>query len=193
MPRAAGTDRTASHWKRLGIVPGAPECVIKAAHLALIEVHHPDRGGDANVAKEINAAYDELKGRGRGEQVRRRELQRRAVGRAGCQQRRRPEARERAGKQLASELQPHPRLAERVEWALKTSLRGCRGRASARADDPPPPPPPRAPARAPRAREEPAAGHAGRAAAELDFGKVHWGATRRARCSSRGSTRRRIA
>ena len=108
-------------------MPGAPECVIKAAHLALIEVHHPDRGGDASVAKEINAAYDELKGRGseaneyvaanyNGEPW--------AV--LGVSSAADAKLVSRAGKQLAAELQTHRRLADRVEWALQhfASARG---------------------------------------------------------------------
>ncbi len=38
-------DRRAEHWKQLGLMSGAPECVIKAAHRFYIELHHPDRGG----------------------------------------------------------------------------------------------------------------------------------------------------
>ena len=175
---AKSSDRTASHWKRLGIVPGAPECVIKAAHLSLIEVHHPDRGGDANVAKEINAAYDELKGRGtdanmyvatnyNGEPW--------AV--LGVSSAADPKLVNRAGKQLASELQSsHRRLAERVEWALAnfaSSLAAPR-RERIGPMTAPPPPRPRTPTRVARAVTPLTPGLPDGLQPSIDFGKLQF-------------------
>jgi DnaJ-class molecular chaperone len=57
-------DKRARFWRELGLLPGAPECVIKAAHRHLIEIHHPDRGGSDRKAKSVNAAHDEVKGQG---------------------------------------------------------------------------------------------------------------------------------
>ena len=177
----AGTssDRTASHWKRLGIVPGAPECVIKAAHLALIEVHHPDRGGDANVAKEINAAYDELKGRGseanayvaanyNGEPW--------AV--LGVSSAADPRLISRAGKQLAAELHAPRRLAERVEWALQNFAAAIAAPRRERITPMTPPPAPRTRATPQRRTPAPPAspGLPDGLPPSIDFGKMQWGA-----------------
>jgi hypothetical protein len=173
----ARADRTAKHWKRLGIVPGAPECVIKAAHLALIEVHHPDRGGDANTAKEINAAYDEVKGRGseaneyvaanyHGEPW--------AV--LGVSSAADAKLVSRAGKQLAAELHTHRRLADRVEWALQNFASALAAPRRERIGPMTPPPPPRARS-APRAARPSAPASPGMPDGRppsIDFGKVAW-------------------
>ncbi|HEX5478924.1 MAG TPA: molecular chaperone DnaJ, partial [Dehalococcoidia bacterium] len=53
-----------AHWKRLGLLDGAPEPAIEAAWLWQIARHHPDRGGDPETARAINVARDELKGQG---------------------------------------------------------------------------------------------------------------------------------
>jgi hypothetical protein len=173
-----GDGGTAVHWKRLGIVPGAPECVIKAAHLALIEVHHPDRGGDANIAKEINAAYDELRGRGsqpneyvaanyNGEPW--------AV--LGVSSAADAKLVTRAGRQLAAELQTHRRLAERVEWAIQhfASALAAPRRERIAPMTAPPPPRPRTPKRAPRPAAPASPGPPDGLPATVDFGKVPWG------------------
>jgi hypothetical protein len=173
------SDRTASHWKRLGIMPGAPECVIKAAHLALIEIHHPDRGGDADIAKEINAAYDELKGRGseaneyvaanyNGEPW--------AV--LGVSSAADPKLVGRAGKQLTAELQTHHRLAARVEWAL-ANFASALAAPRARRMGPmtaPTPPRPRATARQRQPSAPASPGIPDGLPPSIDFGKVPWGA-----------------
>jgi hypothetical protein len=177
LPRVAGTDRTASHWKRLCIAPGAPECVIKAAHLTLIEVHHPDRGGDANVAKEINAAYDELKGRGSEANT---YVAANYNGEPwvvlGVSSAADPKLISRAGKQLVAELQTHRRLADRVEWAIQhfaSSLANPRQRIAPMTA----PPPPRArPVRRERPPEPATPGIPEGLPPTLDFGKVQWGA-----------------
>ena len=174
---ATNSDRAAGHWKRLGIVPGAPECVIKAAHLTLIEVHHPDRGGDPNIAKEINAAYDELKGRGadantyvaanyNGEPW--------AV--LGVSSAADPRLISRAGKQLATELHANRRLADRVEWALKNFASAIAAPRRERITPITAPPPPRS---APRQRAPAAPATPGLPdglPASVDFGKMQWGA-----------------
>lgn len=45
------------YYKILGLNPGAPPEVIKAAFRALMKIHHPDVGGDPEKAKEIEKAY----------------------------------------------------------------------------------------------------------------------------------------
>ena len=111
--------RQATHWKRLGLIPGAPECVIKAAHLVQITLHHPDRGGDAETAKKINIAFDELKGSGSAANE---YVAANFNGEPwvvlGITSAADPTLVQRAGKQLASEVKSLPRLAERVEWAI---------------------------------------------------------------------------
>ncbi len=171
------SDRTAKHWKRLGIVPGAPECVIKAAHLSLIEVHHPDRGGDANVAKEINAAYDEVRGRGsepneyvaanyNGEPW--------AV--LGVSSAADPKLVNRAGKQLASELHDsHRRLAARVEWALEHFASSLAAPRRERIVPMTPPPRVRPVTRAARPDAPTSPGLPDGLPTTVDFGKVPWG------------------
>ncbi len=113
------TDRAAAHWKRLGLIPGAPECVIKAAHRVQIEMHHPDRGGDANAAKQVNVAYDELRGQGA---VAHEYVASHFSGEPwvvlGLSSAADEQLVGRAGKQLAAELRTHPRLVEKVEWAV---------------------------------------------------------------------------
>ncbi|MDO8599006.1 MAG: protein kinase [bacterium] len=44
----------------LEVSPQARPEVIRAAHRALMAIHHPDRGGDGEVAKRLNAAYEVL-------------------------------------------------------------------------------------------------------------------------------------
>jgi hypothetical protein len=174
------SDRNAAHWKRLGLIPGAPECVIKAAHLTQIKLHHPDRGGDPEAAKQINVAADELKGRGapaneyvaanyNGEPW--------AV--LGITAAADSALVQSAGKQLAAELKPYPRLAERVAWALKNFSRAKAAPAQPRARITPlTPPPPRrtTPERsAHRPPPEPAKpGVPEGLPAKIDFGKLQW-------------------
>jgi predicted SprT family Zn-dependent metalloprotease len=46
----------------LGLAPSVPDYLIKAAHRAHAKHFHPDRaGGDAEMMKQINAAFDSLK------------------------------------------------------------------------------------------------------------------------------------
>ena len=46
----------------LGIATSATQADIKAAFRRLMFVHHPDKGGDTEVAKKIIAAYQHLTG-----------------------------------------------------------------------------------------------------------------------------------
>ena len=47
-----------THYELLGVAPGAPLGVIKAAHRALAREHHPDLGGDAAKCAAVNIAWD---------------------------------------------------------------------------------------------------------------------------------------
>jgi DnaJ-domain-containing protein 1 len=47
-----------SWWEILGVSRSASRDEILAAHRKLAVEHHPDRGGDADKAAEINAARD---------------------------------------------------------------------------------------------------------------------------------------
>lgn len=49
-----------SLYDDIGVEKGAPPSVIKAAYRKLAAQHHPDRGGDENVFKVIQKAYDVL-------------------------------------------------------------------------------------------------------------------------------------
>jgi hypothetical protein len=46
----------------LHLLPSAPTEVVKAAFKALALLHHPDRGGDEELFKEINSAYETIVG-----------------------------------------------------------------------------------------------------------------------------------
>jgi curved DNA-binding protein CbpA len=45
----------------LQVTPNASKEVIRASYLALSKVHHPDKGGNSDVFKEIAEAYEILK------------------------------------------------------------------------------------------------------------------------------------
>jgi hypothetical protein len=47
-------------YKKLQVSEGAPWELVKAAHKALVRIHHPDRGGDEEQMKSVNAAYARL-------------------------------------------------------------------------------------------------------------------------------------
>lgn len=49
-------------YETLFILRSAPKEVIKASYKALVMVHHPDHGGDAEMFRRVQEAYNELKG-----------------------------------------------------------------------------------------------------------------------------------
>jgi hypothetical protein len=165
-------DRYAAHWRRLGLLPGAPDCVIKAAHRHFIEIHHPDRGGSVETARQVNVAADEIRGQGAapnehvaahysGEP-------RHLLGLMANAER---SLVERAGRALASELESHPRLVARVEWAVKNFGRPMTATAQPRPQEPPRPRPPR-----PAAPPKPATpGIPDGLVDRIDFGTLPWG------------------
>lgn len=173
-PPAKTTDRLAEHWRRLSLLPGAPECVINAAHRYHIEIHHPDRGGNVDDARRVNVARDELRGHGTSpnEHVARhfRGEPWHVLGLSASADR---ALAERAAKALASDLAALPRLASRVAWAAEHWVEGTAVAPRAAA---PPPPPPRAAQRQRPARSEPAtAGPPEGLVAQVDFGTLAWG------------------
>ncbi len=46
---------------RLHLTSDAPPEVVDAAYRALAKIHHPDRGGNQELMKAINVAYDQIK------------------------------------------------------------------------------------------------------------------------------------
>lgn len=52
---------TGSPWEILGVAPGSAFAVIKAAFYKLIQIHHPDKGGNKEVCQRIIAAWTVLK------------------------------------------------------------------------------------------------------------------------------------
>ena len=54
-----------SPWEVLGVRPGASQREIRAAWVRACKAHHPDAGGDLDMMKRVNAAYERLKGQGR--------------------------------------------------------------------------------------------------------------------------------
>jgi hypothetical protein len=167
-------DRDAAHWRRLGLLPGAPDCVIKAAHRHLIEIHHPDRGGSLELAQRVNVAADEVRGRGLAPNE---HVATNYNGEPwhvlGLMATAEPALVERAGRALASELSSHPRLAARVEQAISEFGRPARAPA-------PPMPRPSEPARRAgtralgRPREPATAGKPEGLAERIDLGTVGW-------------------
>lgn len=167
------------HWKRLGLIEGAPDCAIEAAWKWQIAQHHPDRGGDADIARAVNVARDELRGEGSkpNEYVARNyESQPWLV--LGVRRESDPELARRVGAQLAAALSTHRRLAERVRWAIDQFGLDVAPPAG------PPPRPTAAPARRPTPRrtaaERPhAPARPGRPEGlpdKIDLGTVEWGA-----------------
>jgi hypothetical protein len=173
--------KEATSWKRLNLLPGAPDCVIEAAWRWLIAQHHPDRGGDVALATAINNAHDDVRGSGsaaneyvaanyNGEPWHVLGLVNTADAALA----------ERAGRQLAAELQAtHARLAARVEWAVANfSAAGARpGRERApRAAPPPPSRVRRVPLERPAAPRAPATpGMPEGLPRRIDLGSVTWG------------------
>jgi hypothetical protein len=174
----ATADKYADHWRALSLMPGAPACVIKAAHRYFIEIHHPDRGGSVTDAQRVNVAFDELKELGskpnehvaafyEGEPWH-------VLGVSSSADK---VLAERAGKALALELASFDRLAARVRWAVQHF--GQPGSATSQPRPRMPAPPP--PSRVPR-REAPATRPAAPAApgkpmglpTSIEFGDLAW-------------------
>jgi hypothetical protein len=66
-PRPAAAEHPlANHYTALHLLPSAPVPVVLAAHRALVQLHHPDRGGDTRTMQQINSARDQLVLAGRG-------------------------------------------------------------------------------------------------------------------------------
>ena len=59
-PANKAEEDTESFYKTLGVSPDASVKEIKTAYIRLSKLHHPDRGGDGEKIKEINAAYEVL-------------------------------------------------------------------------------------------------------------------------------------
>jgi hypothetical protein len=168
-------DRKAVHWKRLGLLPGAPECVIKAAHRALIERHHPDRGGDAEQAKAVNVAFDEVRGSGSpANEYVAANFHAEPWVILGLTAAAEPEIAQRAGKQLAAQLSGYPRLAERVAWAMANFATARHGGHRERIAPLTPPPPRRARPAHPPSPEPAKPGVPDGLPLKIDFGGVQW-------------------
>jgi DnaJ homolog subfamily A member 2 len=45
-------------YRELHLLPSAPPEVRRAAYRALAMLHHPDKGGDVETMKRINAAWE---------------------------------------------------------------------------------------------------------------------------------------
>ncbi|MBF6599962.1 MAG: hypothetical protein IVW36_05585 [Dehalococcoidia bacterium] len=169
--------RPSPHWSRLGLLDGAPECVIETAWRWQIARHHPDRGGDAEIARAVNVARDALRGRGSkaNEYVARHyESQPWLV--LGVTRGAEPELARRVGAQLAATLETHRRLADRVAWAVANFGKPVTPSpgAAPRVRVTPPPRPPRAMPAAPRMPATP--GMPEGLPARVDFGTLGWGA-----------------
>ncbi len=165
-------DRHAAHWRRLGLLPGAPDCVIKAAHLHFIEIHHPDRGGSVETAQQVNVAADEVRGQGAAPN---KHVAAHYGGEPwhvlGLMANAERTLVERAGRALVSELDSHPRLVARVEWAVKNFGRPMTATAQPRPQEPLQPRPAR-----PAAPPKPATpGIPDGLVDRIDFGTLDWG------------------
>ena len=170
-------DRRAKFWRELGLLPGAPDCVIKAAHRYLIEIHHPDRGGSDKKAKAVNIARDEVAGEGlpANEYV-----AQNYTGEPwhvlGVMANADRDLVERAGRALSAELKMNHRLVERIDWAIKNFGTPTNGASPAA----PQPPQPRrreiADRPAPK-RPRAAAGKPEGLVDRIDFGTLPWRST----------------
>jgi DnaJ-class molecular chaperone len=47
-------------WAVLHLRPNAPQAIVKAAYRELVKMHHPDHGGDPDLFRKIQAAYEKL-------------------------------------------------------------------------------------------------------------------------------------
>lgn len=48
-------------WEVLGVSPAASAEQVRAAYRRLALRHHPDRGGDEHVFKQVQAAFDQVR------------------------------------------------------------------------------------------------------------------------------------
>ena len=55
------TEPSPSPYTALYLIPTAPQEVVKSAYRALAAKHHPDTGGNEELAKQINLAYEQIK------------------------------------------------------------------------------------------------------------------------------------
>ncbi len=174
----AKASRPSPHWKQLGLLEGAPECAIDAAWKWQMTRHHPDVGGDAEVARALNVARDELKGSGSkaNEYVARHyESQPWLV--LGVARDVEVELAQRVGAQLAAALDAQRRLADRVAWAVANfgaQVAPPPGAAPRVRITPPPPPRPVRPA-TPRPRAPATPGRPDGLPPRIDFGTLAWG------------------
>jgi hypothetical protein len=53
-------DELLASYKTLYLQPSAPIVVVRAAHIALSKIYHPDKGGNPEAMKPINAARDSI-------------------------------------------------------------------------------------------------------------------------------------
>ncbi len=56
--------RTDPHYSELHLLPSAPWPVVEATYKALARLHHPDIGGDSEMMKRVNLAFESLQKRG---------------------------------------------------------------------------------------------------------------------------------
>jgi hypothetical protein len=170
--RPVARSRDEAAWRRLGLIPGAPECVIKVAHRHFIEIHHPDRGGDVAEARRVNTAYDELRGRGGAANE---YVAANFTGEAwhvlGLAANADAALVERAGRALKSELAAHSRLAQKVAWAVRHFGEPARGFAPRV----PPPSQPRTASRDAARKPRAAAGTPTGLMSRIDLGRLEWG------------------
>jgi hypothetical protein len=170
-------DRRAKFWRELGLLPGAPDCVVKAAHRYLIEIHHPDRGGSDKKAKAVNIARDEVAGEGLAANE---YVAQNYTGEPwhvlGVMANADRDLVERAGRALATELKMNHRLVERIEWAMKNF--GAPTNGARTATQQPAQPQRRTTAeRPPAKRPKAAAGKPEGLVDRVDFGTLPWRST----------------
>lgn len=60
-PKMAHADSNSGPYAALYLLPNAPPQLIKAAYRTLAVLYHPDKGGDVELMKRINGAYEKLK------------------------------------------------------------------------------------------------------------------------------------
>lgn len=54
-----------THYDVLGVAPSAPIATVRQAYVEQARVHHPDRGGDPDAMRAVNAAWATLSDPGR--------------------------------------------------------------------------------------------------------------------------------